>query len=29
MEAGAKDFKFSMGGLIICGAIALALGIFA
>jgi|EndMetStandDraft_8_1072994.scaffolds.fasta_scaffold3030970_1 hypothetical protein len=29
MEAGTKDFKYGMGGLLICGVIALALGIFA
>jgi hypothetical protein len=27
-DIGGKDFKFGMGGLILCGAIALALGIF-
>lgn len=27
-DIGAKDFKFGMGGLVLCGLIALALGIF-
>jgi hypothetical protein len=28
MDVGSKDFKFGMTGLMICGAIALALAIF-
>jgi hypothetical protein len=29
MEAGTKDFKMAMGGLVLIGSIALLLGIFA